>query len=857
MNAQETLKQFFGYQDFRPGQKEIISSIMNGKNVLAILPTSGGKSICYQIPALISPSFSIVISPLIALMKDQVDSINKRENVAAYINSSLDYRESENILQNIAHGIIKLLYLSPEKVDNRQFAERIKSLKPSYIFVDEAHCISEWGHNFRPSYRKIKQFIEFTEIENVSAFTATATKDIRLDIVEQLGMSNSEIFVRGFERDNLHLNVINTKQKKETLVKLLTKKSLPAIIYTATRKLTEEVVEFLRINKLDAAYYHAGLAPELRKIIQDDFLNDRLKIVVSTNAFGMGIDKSDIRTVVHFNVPGNIENYYQEIGRAGRDGIDSNIYLLYEEKDRLIQEYFIRNSHPSKEQIQRTYNAVCDYGNVALGFTQSNIPIDKNLLTFLAGKDINKSLADASIRILEESEYLTASSEFNKKHFARILIEPNKLNEYVKNISDNELKDLILILVKEYGGSIFRVKTLINVTRISELLNADTHEVEYGLNTLNQAGIILYEEPSRFPTVSLPSPRVRIEELKLNYTKINSLYKHNIDKLEQMIGYAAEENCRFKFILKYFGEDDNNYRCGKCDNCTGQKSSGDNYEYIANHIIASLEERGEQITDKDLINILLGKSKIQSHQTLSTFGSCKHFGKNEIESVIDKMTTSQKLILEKGQIKLTSEAFEELIATEPINETNSNYENGLKLFNLLKQIRKEAASRFNQPYHMVCPDDVLREIAHKRPKSLAEMMEINGFNKRMFNKIGEDFLSSINESGSKEQLDKKLSEKHIPKNILQILELVQKKYSLSEISSLTKLSESILSIQIETLLGTKPELEIDHLYEKEELNKIRIKIDEGISDLKTLRQELDNKISYAKLRIALAKRKFI
>jgi ATP-dependent DNA helicase RecQ len=857
MNAQETLKQFFGYRDFRPGQKEIISSIMNGKNVLAILPTGGGKSICYQIPALISPSFSIVISPLIALMKDQVDSINKRENVAAYINSSLDYRESEKVLQNVAQGIIKLLYLSPEKIDNKQFAERIKSLKPSYIFVDEAHCISEWGHNFRPSYRKIKQFIEFTGIENVSAFTATATKDVRLDIVEQLGMRNSEIFVRGFERDNLHLNVINTKQKKETLLKLLSKKTLPAIIYMATRKLTEEVAEFLRINRFDAAYYHAGLAPELRKIIQDDFLNDRIKIVVSTNAFGMGIDKSDIRTVVHFNVPGNIENYYQEIGRAGRDGKDSNIYLLYEERDRLIQEYFIRNSHPSKEQIQQTYNAVCDYGNVALGFTQSNIPIDKNLLSFLAGKDINKSLADASIRILEESEYLTTSSEFNKKHFAQILIEPNKLNEYVKNFSDNELKDLILILVKECGGNIFRARTLINVARISELLTADLHEVEYGLNLLSQSGIILYEQPSRFPTVSLPSPRVRIEELKLNYTKINRLHKHSIEKLEQMIDYAAEGNCRFKFILKYFGEDDNNYKCGKCDNCTGHKSFGDNFEYISNHIISALKEIGGNTANKDLSNILLGKSKIQSHQILSTFGSCKHFGKSEIESVIDKLATSKKIILEKSQITLTSRAFDELISPVTESKTNGNYEKGLKLFNLLNQIRKEAASRFTQPYHMICPDDVLREIAHKRPRSFEEMMEINGFNKRMFNKIGEDFLQAINDSIGSEQLDKKLSEKNIPKNIVQILELVQKKYSLSEISSLTKLSESILSIQVETLIGIEPGLEIEHLFEKGELKKITNKIDEGISDLKTLRQEFENKISYAKLRIALAKREAI
>ena len=367
MTPQDILKQFFGYDKFKPGQKEIISSILSGQNILAILPTGGGKSLCYQIPALVCPTFSIVISPLIALMKDQVDSINKREKIAAYINSTLDYRESEKVLQDVAEMRIKLLYLSPEKLDNKQFAERISLLKPYYIFVDEAHCISEWGHNFRPSYRKIKQFIEYTGIEKISAFTATATEDVRSDIVDQLGMKEPKIFVRGFERENLHINVVSTKQKKEFIAKTLKKGSLPSIIYAATRKLTEEVSEYLRTCNIDAAYYHAGLTPDLRKIIQDDFLNGRIKVIVSTNAFGMGIDKSDIRSVIHYNIPGNLENYYQEIGRAGRDGQESDVFLLYEDKDRLIQEYFINNSFPTKDQIEQTYNAVCDYGKVALG----------------------------------------------------------------------------------------------------------------------------------------------------------------------------------------------------------------------------------------------------------------------------------------------------------------------------------------------------------------------------------------------------------------------------------------------------------------------------------------------------------
>src|ERR1035437_6668845 len=268
MNPVEALSHYFHHSSFRSGQEEIITQILQGENDLAVLPTGAGKSVCYQIPALISPNFSIVISPLIALMKDQVDSMNIDGLTAAFINSTMDFREIEQVLQNIAYGRIKILYVAPERLENIGFAERIKKLNPEFLFVDEAHCISEWGHNFRPSYSKIKDFINFVGITRVSAFTATATPEVVKDIVLQLGFTDPKIFVRGFERENLFINAIVTKKKNEKCIELISRYKTPAIIYCASRKKAEEAADYINFHKIKCSYYHAGLQSEIRKKIQ-------------------------------------------------------------------------------------------------------------------------------------------------------------------------------------------------------------------------------------------------------------------------------------------------------------------------------------------------------------------------------------------------------------------------------------------------------------------------------------------------------------------------------------------------------------------------------------------------------------
>lgn len=860
MNPKDILKKFFGYSEFRPVQAEIISAILNGQNVLTILPTGGGKSICYQIPALMSARFSIVISPLIALMKDQVDSINKIETVAAFINSSLDSRDIEKVLQSLANGSIKILYVSPEKLSNRYFAERLKSLQPSYLFVDEAHCISEWGHNFRPSYRKIREFVEFLGINNVSSFTATATEDVRKDIIDQLGLKDVKVFVRGFERENFHLNVIHTPHKKEKIAELLKLMKQPAIIYTATRKSAEEVTEFLRSNRIDCTYYHAGLSSEVRRMVQDDFLTGRVRIIAATNAFGMGIDKSDIRIIIHFNITGTIENYYQEIGRAGRDGKDASIYLLYDERDRQIQEYFISSSRPTRQQIEEVYQLICNCGKVAIGnLSEKEIPLDKNFLSLLRIKKINHGLVNASIKILEESGYIRRRSDFENNHYGQFLLDPKRLNQFAKSFTDAELRDLILLLARENGSKIFQSKVQLSIKKLSLLLEISEETIIELLQTLNRSGIFLYEQPSLFPSVKLLSPRVDAKQVQLNLERIRKLSDHAKEKLDKMIGYAFTNQCRFRYILEYFGQFSTNYKCGKCDLCTGSiKSTKVTLEYLDEIILQTIHESSAPLKKKNLIQILTGKTDLPSLKKFSTFNSCTHFSKDEIDNSLNSLVNSNMLINSKDILSLSGNGMNSFTFVDddlPRVAADNKYEEDLKLFNLLRQIRKEAADKFGQQAPLICTDEVLRKIVQIKPVTHSELLNVNGFNQRMFNKIGEEFLSVLKTLSDSKTFNAKLKQKNIPENILKVLELVQKKYSLYDISSFTKLPESIVSTQIETLIELQPGLEVDFLFEKNELKAINKKIDNGILDLKSLREAFDKKISYAKLRIAVAKKK--
>ena len=867
----QALQKYFGYKSFRIGQKEIIDAILQGNNVLAVLPTGAGKSICYQIPSLVSEHFSIVISPLIALMKDQVDSLNNPsvngENLAAFINSTMNFYETEEVLQNISYGKIKILYIAPERLENITFAERIKKLNPSYLFVDEAHCISEWGHNFRPSYRKILDFINYTGIKNISAFTATATPEVIRDIVEQLNLKSPKIFVKGFERDNLKLNLVITKKKKEKCFELITYHKTPAIIYTSSRRSAEEVSEFLTFKRISCSYYHAGLAHEERKKIQEDFLNDKIPIIAATNAFGMGIDKKDIRLIIHYNIPGSIENYYQEIGRAGRDGKESSVFLLYNDSDINIHNYFLSNSHPDKRTIHGVYNAICDYNKIAEGIQpESEIILNPEYISAYVKKNINKGLLYSTLKILESAGYLRTISEFDNKSSFRFTTNKDKLKGFVKNSSNKNLKEVILLLLRLYGSSIFSNEVqlfLVDLAAKSGLLESD---IDKSMIILDNLGVGKYTKPISKNSVLLTSPRVNAERLKIDYKRLNESYLNLQKKIDKMVGYVFTNECRFKYILNYFGENVENYSCNKCDNCAEEKIiSSESTEYLKEIILRTLHKTGS-ISDSVLVSILKGFAKPDKYHKLETFGTCSNFNGNDLKNII-QILLSGNLIKRKTsnnkRFELDEEGLNYLKKINVIENSETsleNYESDIELFNTLKEIRKSASKKFMQTGYLVCPDEVLREIVNKKPSNENELLSIKGFNQRMFNKLGKEFLEGIQnfkqKNGNETDIIQKKENKTIPQNIKETYILLKKGYPLNSIASLRNLTEAVISMQIETIIEYEPDINIKNLISEEDINKINSEIEKGFTDLKDLKKRLPEEISFSIIRITVAKYRF-
>jgi ATP-dependent DNA helicase RecQ len=554
----------FGLAEFRRGQREVIDHILAGNDCLCVMPTGGGKSLCYQLPSVVRNGLTIVVSPLIALMKDQVDALTRRGISATLINSTLSPAEQNQRLDRVARGKYSLLYVAPERLRNQNFVDAIRSTPIQLLAIDEAHCISEWGHDFRPDYQRVGRFREALGGVQTVALTATATPRVRQDIVDSLQLRVAKHFITGFARDNLYFGVMqcrSDREKEQKLVEFLQTKPGSGIIYAATRKRCEALVELLaKEARISVGVYHAGLAPDQRKFIQEQFMRGELEAIVATNAFGMGIDKSDLRYVVHFNTPGTIEAYYQEAGRAGRDGLPSQCVLLYSPQDRYIQEFFIENANPSKDVIESVYKFIVSHPTDPIELTAEEIKERINA-------PVSSEAINSCLQLLGRTEVVERLEVAGGLAMVRI---DSKLPTLVDLLpKEATVKRSVLRIVEKAVGDRREEAVYVNPRWLMQQLQMERDTLSRHLRELCNLPGFDYVPPFRGRAIHVRKRDVPFDNLGIDHKNLAERKKADYEKLDRMVAYSQTRSCRQKNILEYFG-DGSASDCKLCDRCHGK-----------------------------------------------------------------------------------------------------------------------------------------------------------------------------------------------------------------------------------------------------------------------------------------------
>ena len=564
----EVLKKYWGYEAFRPLQEEIILSVLAKKDTLALMPTGGGKSVCFQVPSLANEGICLVISPLIALMKDQVANLKKKGIPALSIYSGMNFHEVKRTLQNAAYGNFKFLYVSPERLETELFLEYLPLIKLNLIAVDEAHCISQWGYDFRPSYLHIASIREYFPETPVLALTASATLEVQKDICEKLLFKKGyQSFHQSFERANLSYSVFDLTSKQSKLLSILKKVPGSGIVYCKTRKRTKEVAEMLTMNGVNTDYYHAGLSAEERNKKQEDWVNNKIRIIACTNAFGMGIDKPDVRTVVHYDVPDALENYYQEAGRAGRDGKKSYAVLFFNETELTELKNKVSQRFPSTEVVRKIYGALCNFFQLPSGKGEG-LSYDFDINTFVKNFKLDAFTVNSVLKILEQEELITYSEEFFSPPTVVFTTDKNALNQFEK--SHPPYDAIVKGLLRSYDG-IFDFPAIINENQLAKFIQINNTKLVQSLVELKGLGIIDYIPQKEKPQIYFIQNRVKADDLYINEQNVLKRKKAFEKRLDAMVNFTTNEvQCRSKMIGTYFN-DDKISACGICDNCLRNK----------------------------------------------------------------------------------------------------------------------------------------------------------------------------------------------------------------------------------------------------------------------------------------------
>ena len=608
------LKEYWGYDAFRPMQEDIIRSVLHGKDVLALMPTGGGKSLCYQVPAMAMDGLCLVISPLIALMKDQVENLRKRGITAFAIFSVMSRKEVIRTFHTAIESNCKFLYVSPERLETSLFKEYLPGLGIQLIAVDEAHCISQWGYDFRPPYLRIAAIRKDLPHVPILALTASATPEVQEDIAVKLELEQPQIYRQSFERANLSYSCFRVESKINKITDILKKVPGTGIVYCKSRRRTKEIAELLQLQGIPADFYHAGLDQEERAARQEAWIKNKVRVIVCTNAFGMGIDKPDVRVVVHADVPDCLENYYQEAGRAGRDGKTAYAVLLYDEGDLRELEEMASLRFPSLEEIRDVYQAIANYLQLPTGSGAGQY-FDFDIADFLKKFSFAPHTLMNAMRSLEQEDWLA----FNEQVFlpSTVIFTINKEGLYAFENEHPALEPCIKSLLRAYEG-IYDMPVSISEIVLAGLMRKEAADVKNELQMLDQAGVIRYQPRKDNPQLCFLRDRIKATDISIDLAAYEKRKEQFRRRMKQMIRFVQEENaCRSRIIGTYFG-DTQMKDCGICDNCLKQKAtvlSKEEFTVIEARVLQLLDKT--PVENKVLLEQLAGIKKEKAWKVLN------------------------------------------------------------------------------------------------------------------------------------------------------------------------------------------------------------------------------------------------